>query len=151
MKLKSKRRQLAEKAMLLEEQTKKLEELNSLKNKLFSVISHDLKAPMYALRNLFQNVQQHDLPGDEIKSMLPEVVNDLNYTTGLMENLLQWAKSQMQANTIFPQRFDITETFSEVLHALRLSAKSKQINIQGNFPKPIYVYADQGYDQSCIA
>jgi len=133
----------AEKAMLLEEQTKKLEELNSLKNKLFSVISHDLKAPMYALRNLFQNVQQHDLPGDEIKSMLPEVVNDLNYTTGLMENLLQWAKSQMQANTIYPQRFDITETFSEVLHALRLSAKAKQINIQGNFPKPIYVYADR--------
>lgn len=135
--------EIADKALLLEQQTKKLEELNSLKNKLFSVISHDLKAPMYALRNLFQNVQQHNLPGEEIKEMLPEVVNDLNYTTGLMENLLQWAKSQMQANTMFLQRFDIAETFNEVMHALRLSAKAKNINVGNNFSKPIYVYADR--------
>ena len=137
------KKEIADKALLLEQQKKKLEELNSLKNKLFSVISHDLKAPMYALRNLFQNVQQHNLPGDEIKDMLPEVVSDLNYTTGLMENLLQWAKSQMQANTIFPQRFDITETYNEVVHALRLSAKAKNIEIGNNFSKPIYVYADR--------
>jgi len=137
------KREIAEKALLLEQQTQKLEELNSLKNKLFSVISHDLKAPMYALRNLFQNVQQHNLPGDEIKEMLPEVVNDLNYTTGLMENLLQWAKSQMQANTMFPQRFDIAETYNEVIHALRLSAKAKGIETRSNFSKPIYVYADR--------
>ncbi|MBS1576066.1 MAG: HAMP domain-containing histidine kinase [Bacteroidetes bacterium] len=134
---------IAEKALLLEQQTKKLEELNSLKNKLFSVISHDLKAPMYALRNLFQNVQQHNLPGEEIKEMLPEVVNDLNYTTGLMENLLQWAKSQMQVNTVFPQRFDIAETFNDVMHALRLSAKAKSIDVENNFSKPVYVYADK--------
>ncbi|MES1219463.1 MAG: hypothetical protein ABUT20_28430, partial [Bacteroidota bacterium] len=123
------RAEIQEKASLLEVQTKKLEELNALKNKLFSVISHDLKAPMYALRNLFQNVQQQNLPASEIKQMLPEVVADLNYTTGLMENLLQWAKSQMQANTIFPQRFDMTETFDEVIHALRLSAKAKNLDI----------------------
>ncbi|MGC4035030.1 MAG: HAMP domain-containing sensor histidine kinase [Chitinophagaceae bacterium] len=135
--------EIADKANLLEQQTRKLEELNSLKNKLFSVISHDLKAPMYALRNLFQNVQQLDLPGEDIKDMLPEVVNDLNYTTGLMENLLQWAKSQMQANTIFPQRFDIAETYEEVTHALRLSAKAKRIDIKNNFSKPVYVYADR--------
>lgn len=134
---------IAEKALLLEQQTRKLEELNSLKNKLFSVISHDLKAPMYALRNLFQNVQQLDVPGDEIKAMLPEIVNDLNYTTGLMENLLQWAKSQMQANTIFPQRFDIAETFDEVIHALRLSAKAKRLDIKNNLTKAAFVYADK--------
>ena len=134
---------IAEKALLLEQQTKKLEELNSLKNKLFSVISHDLKAPMYALRNLFQSVQQLDVPGDEVKAMLPEVVNDLNYTTGLMENLLQWAKSQMQANTIFPQRFDLAETFDEVMHALRLSAKAKRLDITSNLNTPSFVYADK--------
>ncbi|MES1224529.1 MAG: HAMP domain-containing sensor histidine kinase, partial [Bacteroidota bacterium] len=88
-------------------------------------------------------VQQQNLPASEIKQMLPEVVADLNYTTGLMENLLQWAKSQMQANTIFPQRFDIAETYNEVVHALRLSAKSKTITIGNNFSEPLYVYADK--------
>jgi len=137
------RAEIAEKAALLELQKKKLEELNSLKNKLFSVISHDLKAPMYALRNLFQNVQQQNLPASEIKTMLPEVVADLNYTTGLMENLLQWAKSQMQANIIHPVRFNLADTFDEVTHALRLSAKAKNLHIQHEFADPVYVYADK--------
>ena len=91
---------IEEKAALLEQQTIELTELNSLKNKLFSVISHDLKTPMYALRNLFANVQQYDLSAEEVKSLIPDVVNDLNYTTGLMENLLQWAKNQMRSNTV---------------------------------------------------
>ncbi len=132
----------AQKASLLEVQTQQLKELNTLKNKLFSVISHDMKAPMYALRNLFQNVQQLDLPGDEIKGMLPEVVNDLNYTTDLMENLLQWAKTQMQASTVHAREFDIAEAIRDVLRPLGLSAKAKRIRIEHNLKKPVYVYAD---------
>jgi hypothetical protein len=50
----------------------------------------------------FSNAQKFDLPAEEIKEMLPDVVNDLNYTTALMENLLQWAKWQMQSNSIIP-------------------------------------------------
>jgi two-component system, sensor histidine kinase and response regulator len=141
--IQSQKAEIVQKATLLEDQAKKLEELNSLKNKLFSVVSHDLKAPMYALRNLFQNVQDHNLPGEEIKTMLPEVINDLNYTTGLMENLLQWAKSQMQLSSLYPQRFDITRAFNEVMQPLRLPAKEKEIDIQFKFDKPLYVYADK--------
>ena len=50
----------------LQQQATELDQLNSLKNKLFSVISHDLKAPMYALRNLFENMQSQDMPAEEI-------------------------------------------------------------------------------------
>src|SRR6185369_5858418 len=47
---------------ILEKQTEELTELNALKNKLFGIISHDLKAPMYALRNFFGEVQQNNIP-----------------------------------------------------------------------------------------
>jgi signal transduction histidine kinase len=131
------------KAALLEEQTQQLTELNTLKNKLFSVIAHDLKAPLYALRNLFRNVQLYDLPGDEIKLLIPEVVSELTYTTGLMENLLQWAKSQMQAESIKPQMLDISRITKEVLQLLRLQAEAKHIYIQSKIERPVYVYADK--------
>ncbi|HTI11288.1 MAG TPA: HAMP domain-containing sensor histidine kinase [Puia sp.] len=134
---------IAEKAALLEGQTLQLTELNSLKNKLFSVIAHDLKAPLYALRNLFRNVVQYDLPGDEIKILIPEVVNELTYTTGLMENLLQWAKSQMQAEAIKPQLLDIAKITQEVLQLLRLQAEAKHIYIHSGIERPVYVYADK--------
>jgi two-component system sensor histidine kinase/response regulator len=131
------------KAALLEEQTQKLTELNSLKNKLFSVIAHDLKAPLYALRNLFRNVQLYDLPGDEIKLLVPEVINELTYTTGLMENLLQWAKSQMQAEAVRPQLLDVAGIAKEVLQLLRLQAEAKRIYIDSKIENPIFVYADK--------
>jgi len=131
------------KAALLEEQTQQLTELNSLKNKLFSVIAHDLKSPLYALRNLFRNVQLYDLPGDEIKLLIPEVVSELTYTTGLMENLLQWAKSQMQAESVKPQLLDIARVTKEVLQLLRLQAEAKNIYIQSKIERPVYVYADK--------
>ena len=131
------------KAALLEEQTHQLTELNSLKNKLFSIIAHDLKSPLYALRNLFRNVQLYDLPGDEIKILIPEVVNELTYTTGLMENLLQWAKSQMQAESVKPQLLDIARIAREVLQLLRLQAEAKHIYIKSMIERPVYVYADR--------
>ena len=131
------------KATLLEEQTQQLTELNSLKNKLFSVIAHDLKAPLYALRNLFRNVQLYDLPGDEIKRLVPEVINELTYTTGLMENLLQWAKSQMQAEAVRPQLLDIAGISREVLQLLRLQAEAKKIYIDSRIEQPVFVYADK--------
>ncbi|HXB91268.1 MAG TPA: HAMP domain-containing sensor histidine kinase [Puia sp.] len=134
---------LTGKAELLEEQTKQLTELNSLKNKLFSVIAHDLKSPLYALRTLFRNVLLYDLPGDEIKVLIPEVVNELTYTTSLMENLLQWAKSQMQAEAIRPQLLDISAVAMEVLQLLRLQAEAKRIYISSNIESPVYVYADK--------
>jgi signal transduction histidine kinase len=134
---------IAEKAEQLEEQTVQLTELNSLKNKLFSVISHDLKTPMYALRNLFQNVQEYNLPPDEIKKLLPDVVNELNYTTGLMENLLQWAKSQMQSNSVRPQQLEVVNVITEVTQLLTIQAEAKNIRLESHVDQPFQVYADR--------
>ena len=131
------------KATQLETQTAELKELDTLKNKLFSVIAHDLKTPMYALRNLFRNMQQYDLPGDEIKVMIPAVVTDLNYTTGLMENLLHWAKSQMQSDALRPQTLEVTALINEVMQLLRLQADSKKVYIESKINEPVYIYADK--------
>jgi two-component system sensor histidine kinase/response regulator len=128
---------------LLEKQTEELTDLNALKNKLFSVIAHDLKAPMYALRNLFRNMQQYDLPAAEIKAMVPEVVNELTYTTSLMENLLQWARSQMQSDAVKPQLVDISGLMEEVTKLLRLQAQAKQIRIQLDAKPSTCVFADK--------
>lgn len=142
-KIEKQKLEIAEKATLLEEQTIQLKELNALKNKLFSVISHDLKAPMYALRNLFQSFETTHLPEKEISEMLPEIVKDLNYTTGLMENLLQWGKTQMQSGSVHPTEFDISETISDVLQPMGIVAKAKKISLYYTKRKPVFVYADR--------
>ncbi|PWT78176.1 MAG: hypothetical protein C5B59_02255 [Bacteroidetes bacterium] len=127
----------------IEQKAKELSELNSLKNKLFSVIAHDLKSPMYALRNLFTQIQQQHLPLKELKSLIPDVVNDLNYTTGLMDNLLQWAKSQMQSGTVHLQTIDISDLTNEVVNLLLLQATSKEVVIRNQVKSKCYVLADK--------
>jgi two-component system sensor histidine kinase/response regulator len=126
----------------LQQQATELDQLNSLKNKLFSVISHDLKAPMYALRNLFENMHSQDMPADEIKSLIPEVKQDLNYTISLMENLLNWAKSQMQSHSAKPQAVNLQELIDDVTHVLHLQAEAKNIRIENKAAAPVYAWAD---------
>ena len=134
---------LTKQAELLQKQKEELAELNLLKDKLFSIISHDLKAPMYALRNFFQSAKDMKLSARDIKGMLPDVINDLNYTTGLMENLLQWARSQMQVNETRPQTLDLNALTCEVVQVLRLQADAKRITIEKKSSLHANAYADR--------
>lgn len=127
----------------IEKQKEELAELNNLKSKLFSVISHDLRTPLYGLRNLFKSVEQYDLPAEEIKLLIPDVVKDLHYTTDLMENLLQWAKSQMKGESVSPQLIDMNKLIQDVQQVVRLQAENKQVYLKTKAEKPVYIYADK--------
>jgi signal transduction histidine kinase len=98
---------------------------------------------MYALRNLFNDTHKYNVPGEDLKKMLPEVVNDLNYTVGLMDNLLQWAKSQMQADAVKAGTINVSKLVEEVMQLLRLQADAKKIYIESKISAPVFVSADK--------
>jgi signal transduction histidine kinase len=129
--------------MLLRQQTDELTQINAFKNRLFSIIAHDLKSPIYALRNLFRNMQQFDMPAGEIKEMVPDVVNELTHTTSLMENVLHWARSQMQAYTVKPQRIGVPDLIAEVARHLRLQADAKQLGVTLKSEASVVAFADK--------
>jgi len=135
--------EIAQNEQLLKHQTEELMMLNSFKGRLFSIIAHDLKAPIYALRNLFRNMQQYDMPAQDIKSMVPEVVTELTYTTSLMENLLLWARSQMRADSVKPQPIDLAGMIEEVSRLLRLQADAKHIRVTVCGDNPVIAFADK--------
>ena len=128
---------------LLRQQTDELTQINSFKNRLFSIIAHDLKSPIYALRNLFRNMQQLDMPADDIKELVPDVVNELTHTTSLMENVLHWARSQMQAYTVKPQPIGVPDLIAEVARLLRLQADAKQIGVTLKSEASVVAFADR--------
>jgi two-component system sensor histidine kinase/response regulator len=135
--------EIAASGKLLQQQTDELTQINAFKNRLFSIIAHDLKSPIYALRNLFRNMQQYDLPAEEIKGMVPEVVSELTYTTSLMENLLHWARSQMQADIVKPQMIDVSGLMTEVVRLLRLQADAKDIAVTLDADATVVAFADK--------
>lgn len=135
--------EIKENATLLEKQTIELTGLNTLKNKLFSIISHDLKAPMYALRNLFSDIQREKLPPTHLQKIMPEVVKDLNYTVNLMDNLLQWAKAQMQAEVVYPQKVDVGQFLEDAVNLVRLQSESKRIRIEIDKGETVHAIMDK--------
>ncbi len=134
---------LQKQAQQLQQQAGELDALNTLKSKLFSVISHDLKAPMYALRNLFESIHTQDMPAEEVKEMVPEIKKDITETVTLMENLLQWSKSQMQQEQAVFSRVDMNEMVHDVANVLYRQAHAKEITIQIQLPASVFVQADQ--------
>jgi two-component system, sensor histidine kinase and response regulator len=139
----AKQRNLHEKNIQIEKQKEELSNMNAFKTKLFSIISHDLKSPIYALQNLFRNMHQYNVPAEEIKQMLPEVIRDFNHTTSLMENLLQWAKSQMQSEDACLQKVDIEKLVKDITKLLRLQIEGKEITLETEGLAEVLVYADK--------
>jgi two-component system sensor histidine kinase/response regulator len=141
--IEKKKQIISDKAQHLEQQTIQLTALNSFKTKLFSIISHDLRSPVYALRDLFTNASEGKITAEEVHELIPDAASDLSYTAGLMENLLQWAKSQMQSSDTRPQALDLSQMIREVVQLLRLQANAKKVCLESRINKPIYVYADK--------
>jgi two-component system, sensor histidine kinase and response regulator len=143
LEIESQKKEIVTKAALLEKRAGELRESNAVKNKLFSVISHDLKAPMYAIRNVLNSATQAELSPRELQELLPEMVKDLNYTTSLMENLLQWAKFQMKSDIIRPQSLNMNEEVSEVVRLFQLQYQAKKITVETKTELPAHAWADK--------
>jgi len=111
---------------------------------LFSVIAHDLRGPLHAVHNLFRNMERYDLPGEEIKILIPDLAKDLGHTTVHIENLLQWAGSQMHAEGVRPQKVEVLRIIHEVAAFLHLQAQAKHLRIEVRISDPVFVIADKG-------
>jgi len=142
IKVSRQKNEIAEKAKQLEQQAARLNEMDNFKNVLFSIVSHDLKTPLYALRNLFQEVEKQNLPANEVREMVPDVLKDLNYATELTENLLSWAKNQMTGGTVSPHEIKVSPMITEVVQLLRLQAEQKEIKIECSLKNNLSIYAD---------
>jgi signal transduction histidine kinase len=136
-------RSLHQKNEEIQRQKNEFAELNGLKTKLFSVIAHDLKTPIYALRSLFTQIEKQNIPAEEVKAFVPQVVADLNYTVGLMENLLQWAKTQMESHTVQRKAVNVQQLIKDVLQLLDSQATAKNIYLEQHPHEAVHVLADK--------
>lgn len=77
-----------------------MEKLNLLKDKLFSIIAHDLKAPFAGLLSMLRIVGEEGLTAEEFKQFLPKLTENVDYTSTMLENLLNWSHSQIDSVNI---------------------------------------------------
>jgi PAS domain S-box-containing protein len=120
----------------------KLEELNQLKDRLFSIIAHDLRSPLISLADMLKLTEEGDLSNNEFISLLPELSKNIGYTFGLVENLLYWARSQLSGATVKPSLFDLHPVIEHLLGLFQHNANEKGIKIHNKIRDGVFVYAD---------
>lgn len=129
----------------LEKQRITLEELNSTKDKFFTIIAHDLKNPFNTVIGLSELLMERydTYESTKIKEFIYQINKFSKNAFDLLENLLQWAKSQTGKLKIEPQKFDIFEVANENLNLFRGLANQKGVNLSSLVDLGIYVYADR--------
>ncbi|MBC7888752.1 MAG: sensor histidine kinase [Ferruginibacter sp.] len=129
----------------LEESREKLSRLNDVKDKLFSIISHDLRNPLATMQSYLKLLSGHQekLSGEEKQRLMKEAQESADNMNQLLYNLLQWSKSQMNLLTFSPEIISMKPALDKNIRLLQPYANLKKINIQNCPNGEIFVLADK--------
>lgn len=142
MLLKAKNSEISRKNVEISAQARELSELNHVKDKIFSIISHDLRSPISSLITMITLSEQGYLNEEGFKKIMPELSKNVGYTATLLDNLLKWAQSQLKGLVVTPTSFSLNEILSSRFAMLHEQAQSKAINLITDIKRDYSLYAD---------
>ncbi|GAA0881075.1 hypothetical protein GCM10009119_40450 [Algoriphagus jejuensis] len=114
----------------LKKQTLELQQLNDLKDKFFSIISHDLKGPVFGVKELIHLTENGIVTEQEFLEMLPEISKNMEHVAILLENLLAWTSSQLRGEHVQPQDLDLNKLINSQKNLLDRIALKKSISLE---------------------
>lgn len=134
--------ELNKKAAILRQQTVELMELNHVKTKLFSIISHDLRTSVYSIKNIFDSLDKGLITPNDLMNIAPQANQEISNSIDLMNNLLNWARNQFQENKVMPQTIDLVKIINSTFKLLSAQADKKQIELHNQIRVYVFAYAD---------
>lgn len=138
-------KRLADTIKNLRDSQNQLAELNKVKDKLFSIISHDLRNPLATMQSFLKLITEHHekLSGEDRVKLMKEAQDSLDHVNQLLYNVLQWSKSQMQLLEFRPELIDVRLALEKGRRLLHLQSQLKQIEIHIEVPASLQVFADK--------
>jgi signal transduction histidine kinase len=127
---------------IVSEQKIELEKLGKVKDRIFSVVSHDMRTPVNSLISFIQLLDGGNISQEKLTKYAANLKNTLGYTSTMMENLLSWASSQMDGYNPIIEKFDLELCVKDVLNPLQIIANQKNINIENKIKSGILCFAD---------
>lgn len=126
----------------IKEQKIELEELNDIKDKLFSIISHEFRSPLNSLKGTLSLMKVGALSDSELQMISRELTDKINNTSIFLDNLLNWAKSSMQGISARPENIELKEIAEENIQMLKSLADKKKIRLHNKISNNCQAYID---------
>jgi two-component system, sensor histidine kinase LadS len=140
--IEEKNEELSEK---VKQRTAELQASNATKDKLFSIISHDLRSPMAALKSTIEILDPDIINSAELETIKKELSKQFEATDNTLQNLLLWARSQMGGVSIQKEEIQLKSTIEQIVTLFVLVAENKQITLINDVHEEIKIYADANH------
>lgn len=146
------KRKLEEYSKELEESEQSLIDLNTRKDKFFSIISHDLRSPFNSLIGLsdFMVSEFKTLDSEELHEGLKSVNRNARNIFALLENLLEWAKIQMGRQEIDLKEVNLLALALNVIEVFKLSIQNKNLQLDITIDEDVHVFVDENMLNTAI-
>lgn len=134
---------LNEKNGIINDQNHSLEKINADKDRLFSIISHDLRGPASTIQALMKAFSEKRIPLQDFETLLPGIVKNTNNLSNTLDNLLTWSMSKNGIQLV-PEQLNINQCIQENLALVEEQMSLKNIITQNNCPE-FDVFADKNH------
>ncbi|MCH7406693.1 tetratricopeptide repeat-containing sensor histidine kinase [Belliella aquatica] len=135
--------QLSESKKEIELNKEELQRLNHVKDKIFSILAHDLKGPLNSLSGLVNLIQEDSLTKEEFESYIPIIAENLGNNNILLENILIWSRSQMNGLEVTNVDIDVRVIVQKNIEYLYHSGYFKGQVMINDIPEHTFARADK--------
>lgn len=126
-------------------QNQKLQKTMESRDKLYSVIAHDLRAPIGTIKMIAASLEneRNQMTDPHILKSFDMIHETTEEAYNLLENLLRWSRNQNGKTRIYPTTFDLSKAIYHVLALFTAIADSKGISVNNHSKANVTVYADE--------
>jgi signal transduction histidine kinase len=128
---------------VVDERTEELVTANTVKNRLLSVMSHDIRSPLNSLRGVLNIYNKGAITQEEFSQLALQIENDLGKTSMLLENILSWTANQIKGVQLRKEKFNLFELVESTLQLFDTLVIQKKISIHHNVLPKTEVVCDR--------
>ena len=129
----------------IEQQAENLRQSNALKDRMFSIIGHDLRSPLSAAKLKMDFIMRGIIDpksDDFVDGTVFELLKTMDEALNLLQNLLGWAKSESDQIQVIPENLDLADIVEQTFRLLKLGSEHKKIELINCIPANTFVHAD---------
>ncbi len=120
----------------------RLEKSNAVKDKLLSIISHDLRSPMSSLQALLSLFNTNNIARTDLVDFFGKLLSRVENTSTMLENLLHWSQYQLKGLEPIFDKVDLQKIIDECINLYRMQAEQKHIVIDNSLKTTVHIYSD---------
>lgn len=141
-------KELARQYETVKEQELKLTEANALKDRIFSVLGHDLRSPLANISYMLPLISAEEFRAEELTTILDHLKRDTDLSINTLHNILQWSQLQSTEVSVHHKSLEVSAVFKELRQVFESTARLKNVDLEFSGDPTTTLWVDENQFRS---